>query len=158
MNMRNLEQRLERLEQVMLPNSESISIIVMEYVPHGTLKGFKNDRGFYCERLPGESEEALQARGSGAGQEARSFNSWPTLRDLAVHGLRGGYAAGLGRTGPSRRCHSISGCKTDCRDEYESERDSCMLLYDDPDDADDLQMCLQEAKSTYDDCVEECES
>ena len=35
---------------------------MLVYVPHGKLKGFKNDRGFYCPRLPGESEEALEAR------------------------------------------------------------------------------------------------
>ena len=54
--------------------------------------------------------------------------------------------------------YSISGCKTDCRDDYESARDTCLLTYSDPDDADDLQMCLQDAKSTYEDCIEECES
>ena len=46
----------------MLPNSESIVIMVVEYVPHGTLKGFKNDRGFYCARLPGEREEDCLTR------------------------------------------------------------------------------------------------
>jgi hypothetical protein len=57
MNVRNLEQRLERLEHAILPCNESIPIIVVEYVPHGTLKGFKNDRGFYSTRLSGESEQ-----------------------------------------------------------------------------------------------------
>jgi hypothetical protein len=36
MNVRNLEQRLERLEHAILPYNESIPIIVVEYVPHGT--------------------------------------------------------------------------------------------------------------------------
>ncbi len=27
-----------------------------------------------------------------------------------------------------------AGCKSDCRDEYESEVDSCKVIYDDPDD------------------------
>ena len=53
---------------------------------------------------------------------------------------------------------SISACKTDCRDEYESARDDCMLTYDDPDDSDDLHLCLEDAKSAYRDCIEECES
>ena len=53
---------------------------------------------------------------------------------------------------------SMGGCKSDCRDEYESERDHCLLMYDDPDDADDLQACIENAKSTYEDCIEECES
>jgi hypothetical protein len=29
-----------------------------------------------------------------------------------------------------------TGCKSDCRYEYESEVESCKLMYDDPDDAD----------------------
>jgi hypothetical protein len=54
--------------------------------------------------------------------------------------------------------YSISACKTDCRDEYQSAKEDCTLTYDDPDDADDLQMCLQDAKAAYEDCIEECES
>ena len=49
-----------------------------------------------------------------------------------------------------------AGCKSDCRDEYQSEIESCHLLYDDPDDADDLQICVQDAKDQYNDCIEEC--
>jgi hypothetical protein len=51
-----------------------------------------------------------------------------------------------------------AGCKSDCRDEYQSEIESCHLLNDDPDDADDLQICLQDAKDQYDACVEECDN
>jgi len=47
-------------------------------------------------------------------------------------------------------------CKSDCREEYESARDDCVLLYDHPDEADDLQMCLQSAKDDYDECIAEC--
>lgn len=50
-----------------------------------------------------------------------------------------------------------AGCKSDCRDEYESEVDSCKMLYDDPDDADDLQLCIQNARDDYDSCIEECD-
>src|SRR5437667_12243561 len=39
-----------------------------------------------------------------------------------------------------------AGCKSDCRDDYESEVESCRLIYDTPDDADELQMCIQNAK------------
>lgn len=49
-----------------------------------------------------------------------------------------------------------AGCKSDCRDEYQSEIESCHQQYDDPDDADDLKMCLQDAKDQYNDCIEEC--
>jgi hypothetical protein len=51
-----------------------------------------------------------------------------------------------------------AGCKSDCRDEYESEVDSCKLLYDDPDDAFDLQLCIQNAKDEYQSCIEECDN
>ena len=50
----------------------------------------------------------------------------------------------------------MAGCVSDCKDQYDSERESCTLMYDDPDEADDLQMCLQNAKDEYDQCVEEC--
>lgn len=50
-----------------------------------------------------------------------------------------------------------AGCKSDCRDEYQSEIESCHSLHDDPDEADDLQVCLQDAKDQYDSCIEECE-
>ena len=49
-------------------------------------------------------------------------------------------------------------CASDCRDVYDSEVESCNMQYDEPDDADDLQMCLDNAKSEYDSCVEECEN
>ncbi len=51
-----------------------------------------------------------------------------------------------------------AGCKSDCRDTYESEIESCKLLHDGPDDADDLQLCIQVAKDDYDSCVEECDN
>jgi hypothetical protein len=51
-----------------------------------------------------------------------------------------------------------AGCKSDCRDEYESEVQSCHQRYDDPDDADDLQRCIQNAKDEYEYCVEECDN
>jgi len=48
-------------------------------------------------------------------------------------------------------------CKSECRDEYESAVKSCKEQYNDPDDADDLQMCLDDATSEYDSCIAECE-
>jgi len=52
---------------------------------------------------------------------------------------------------------SFGGCKTDCLDDYESERDNCLLTYDDPYDSDVLQLCLEDAKAAYDDCIEQCD-
>ena len=51
-----------------------------------------------------------------------------------------------------------AGCIFDCKDNYDSEVESCKLLYDDPDEADDLQQCIQNAKDEYQSCVEECTS
>jgi hypothetical protein len=51
-----------------------------------------------------------------------------------------------------------AGCKSDCKDQYESEVQSCNSTYDDPDDSDDLRMCTDDAKDAYDSCIEECES
>jgi hypothetical protein len=51
-----------------------------------------------------------------------------------------------------------NGCKSDCRYEYESEVESCKLMYDDPDDADQLRQCIQNTKDEYESCIEDCES
>jgi len=51
-----------------------------------------------------------------------------------------------------------AGCISDCRDEYDSELSNCRIMYDDPDDADDLQLCVDNAKAQYQDCIEECRS
>ena len=51
-----------------------------------------------------------------------------------------------------------AGCKTDCKDEYESKVESCKAQYDDPDDSDMLNQCIQSAKDDYDACIEECDS
>jgi hypothetical protein len=53
---------------------------------------------------------------------------------------------------------SIAGCKSDCQDEYESMVESCKEQYDDPDDADMLKMCIDNAKSEYESCIDECEN
>jgi hypothetical protein len=51
-----------------------------------------------------------------------------------------------------------AGCKSDCRDEYDSEIESCKSQYDDPDDVDDLRQCIQNATDEYESCIEECNS
>ncbi len=48
-------------------------------------------------------------------------------------------------------------CKSNCQSDYESTVKSCKEQFNDPDDADDLQMCLDEAKGDYDSCIGECE-
>jgi len=50
------------------------------------------------------------------------------------------------------------GCVSDCRDDFDSEVDNCKLLYDDPEDSDDLESCIDNARSEYEDCVHECHS
>jgi hypothetical protein len=49
-----------------------------------------------------------------------------------------------------------AGSVSDCRDDFDSEVASCRSLYDEPDDADDLQQCIQDAQDEYQSCVEEC--
>ena len=50
-----------------------------------------------------------------------------------------------------------AGCVSDCKSEYESEVDSCNIFNgDDPDNHDDLQSCIEDAKYEYDCCHEEC--
>jgi hypothetical protein len=51
-----------------------------------------------------------------------------------------------------------AGCISDCKDDYNSEVESCKLLYDQPEDADDLQQCIQNAKDEYQSCIDECTS
>jgi hypothetical protein len=53
---------------------------------------------------------------------------------------------------------SIAGCKSDCRDEYDSEAESCKEMYDDPDDADMLRVCMDDATRQYQSCIDECEN
>ena len=53
---------------------------------------------------------------------------------------------------------STAGCKSDCRDAYESEVQSCKDQYADPDDAGMLNMCLDNARIEYQSCIDECES
>ena len=50
-----------------------------------------------------------------------------------------------------------AGCKSDCQNDYQSEVESCRTNYDDPDDADELKICMDNAKSEYDSCVNDCE-
>ena len=54
--------------------------------------------------------------------------------------------------------YSIAGCKSDCREAYDSAVESCKQIYDDPDEAGMLATCLDEAKSEYESCIRECES
>ena len=48
-------------------------------------------------------------------------------------------------------------CKSDCKDQFNSEIKSCNPLNDDPEDSDMLKMCIDSAKDEYDSCIAECE-
>jgi hypothetical protein len=61
--------------------------------------------------------------------------------------------------GPSGSALSAwAGCKSDCKDQYDSEVDSCKSIHDDPDDSEDLRMCIDSAKDDFDSCIDECEN
>ena len=47
-------------------------------------------------------------------------------------------------------------CVADCKDEYDSAVRSCKVLYGAPKESDDLQDCIQHAKSEYEDCINGC--
>jgi outer membrane murein-binding lipoprotein Lpp len=49
-----------------------------------------------------------------------------------------------------------AGCISGCKDEYDSAVASCKSQYDDPEDVDDLELCIQAAKDDYQSCIEEC--
>jgi len=51
-----------------------------------------------------------------------------------------------------------AGSVSDCKAEYEDAVEDCSLVDDEPEDAADLKMCLDEAKDQYKSCVEECRS
>jgi outer membrane murein-binding lipoprotein Lpp len=51
-----------------------------------------------------------------------------------------------------------AGCVSDCKDEFDSAVQSCKLLHDDPEDADDLEQCIQSAKDDYQSCIEDCKN
>ena len=51
-----------------------------------------------------------------------------------------------------------AGCKSDCRDEYDSAVESCKQIYDDPDNVDELRQCIQTATDEYESCIEDCNS
>jgi hypothetical protein len=48
-------------------------------------------------------------------------------------------------------------CVEDCKEEYNSAVRSCKALFDEPADADDLQVCIESAKTEYQSCIEACD-
>ena len=50
-----------------------------------------------------------------------------------------------------------AGCKSDCLTDYQAEIESCRTNYNDPEDADELRICMNDAKKEYEDCIRECE-
>jgi hypothetical protein len=49
-----------------------------------------------------------------------------------------------------------AGCVSDCKDDFDASVANCKLMYDEPDDADDLELCIQSARADYEACIEEC--
>jgi hypothetical protein len=73
--------RIERLEEALKPKEKVLVVFLTMYYPTGEVKAFKNDRGFYCARLPGESLEDLRTR---AGALVREHPSSIGLRCISV--------------------------------------------------------------------------
>jgi hypothetical protein len=72
--MRNLEARIERLEEVYIP--AEITVIMLTDFGKGEIKGWKGD-GFCIARNPDESEEDLAQRA--AAQAQAYHNAHPSL-------------------------------------------------------------------------------
>ena len=54
--------------------------------------------------------------------------------------------------------HAWADCKSDCQNDYQSEINSCKDQFSEPDDADDLAECMDDAKKGYESCLEDCET
>ena len=54
--------------------------------------------------------------------------------------------------------HAWADCKSDGPNDYQSVVNSCRANYDDPDDAEDLRTCMDDARKEYESCLEECET
>ena len=64
------------------PKDKVLVVFLTMYYPESEVKAFKNDAGFYCARLPGESLEELRAR---AGVLVREHPSSIGLRCISVY-------------------------------------------------------------------------
>jgi hypothetical protein len=53
---------------------------------------------------------------------------------------------------------SIAGCKSECRETYETEVEACKETYDDPGDDDLLRTCIDDAENQFQSCMNECEN
>jgi hypothetical protein len=51
---------------------------------------------------------------------------------------------------------ALPACGEDCDSTYQSDVDSCHVQFSDPEDADDLANCIQNARDDYRTCVEDC--
>jgi hypothetical protein len=51
---------------------------------------------------------------------------------------------------------AVAACGEACDTAYQSDVASCHTQFSDPDDADDLANCIQEARDDYRSCVEDC--
>ena len=61
--MHGIRSRIEKLEEALNPPRDKVLVVFLTmYFPTGEVKAFKNDAGFYCARLPGESLEDLRTR------------------------------------------------------------------------------------------------
>ncbi len=52
---------------------------------------------------------------------------------------------------------AVAACGEDCDSDYQSATENCQLMYgDNPEEAEDLSMCVQNARDEYRSCVENC--
>ena len=96
-----------------------------------------------CVNRTGRSDESLMGLREGVKIMAKKWISAVSVFLLIILGFS---------------FHSIAGCKSDCREAYDTAVESCKAMYDDPNDAGMLATCVDEAKSEYESCIHECEN
>lgn len=52
---------------------------------------------------------------------------------------------------------ALAGCKTDCKDEYDSEVEDCHSMHYDADSYDERLSCIEDARGELESCEYECE-
>ena len=82
-SLRGVQSRIEKLEKALNPPRDKVLVVFLTmYYPEGEVRAFKNDAGFYCARLPGETLEDLRTR---AGALVREHPSSMGSRCITLH-------------------------------------------------------------------------
>jgi len=76
---RDLEKRLERLEQALIPEKDVLVVAIVQYVSPGPITGWRGNNGFDCTRLPGESDDQLSERACAEARARLTPEAWGAI-------------------------------------------------------------------------------